>query len=553
VLLVAGLLVVGELLDRTGVVQSVGAWIIRAGGGSETRLLVLIMVSAALLSGVMSSTAVVAIFIPIVLKVAAKTKLNAKRMLMPMAYAAMISGMLTLIATAPNLVVSYELVESGYRPLGFFSFFPIGVVILIIGIVYVLLIGRRMLGGEGESEEKSAGRTIRDLWTEYGLDEHVHRLGLKADSPLVGATIGEAAVESRYGVRVLAIESRGKRDTSERVVPADSHDEMHAADVLLVMGQPEPISRFGAEEQLDLSTDTERDRQRTLHEYGAGVVLIHPDCQFVGKSLRDIDFRARFGVQVLGIRRGRRLLDGFVDVPLSSADTLLVAGSWNRIAKLRGEVHDFVLLELPVEFEEARPAHRRAPIALAIVLGMVLLSVFNIVPIVAAVLIAVLAIVFTRCLTMEDAYRSISWSSLVLLAGMLPVATALEKTGGTEIVVGSLVSGIGSAGPYAMMTVLFFLTAVLSLFLSNTATAVLMAPVAISTAQALDVSPYPFAIVVLIAASSAFATPIASPVVTLVVEPGRYRFADFVKVGAPLMLLAYVATLIVTPIFFPLY
>jgi di/tricarboxylate transporter len=229
-----------------------------------------------------------------------------------------------------------------------------------------------------------------------------------------------------------------------------------------------------------------------------------------------------------------------------------VAGSWNRIAKLRDEMHDFVLLELPAEFEEVRPAHRRAPIAIGILLGMVLLSASGLVPVVAAVLIAALAAVATRCLTMEDAYRSVSWSSVVLLAGMLPVADALEKTGGTDILVNSVVSGLGSSGPYAMMTLLFFLTAGLSLFLSNTASAVLIAPVAIHSALAMGVSPYPFAIIVLIGASAAFASPVASPVVTLVVEPGRYRFVDFVKVGTPLMLLTYIVAIIVTPIIFPL-
>jgi di/tricarboxylate transporter len=552
VLLVACLLVVGEVLDRTGVVQSVGAWILRVGAGNESRLLVLIMVSAALLSSVMSSTAVVAIFIPIVLKVAAQTGLNPARMLMPMAFAAMISGTLTLIATPPNLVLSYELETAGFEPLGFFSFFPIGAVILVLGVVYILLVGRRLLAKKEVAGAKSSRRTLPDLWEAYGLRARVHRVGVPATSPLAGAIIGEAGVESRYQVRILALERPAGRREAARVVPASSHDRMRAGDTLLVLADPEAIAAFSGAEQLDASTHTERDRQRMLREYGAGVAMVHPDCQFVGRSLREIDFHERYGLQVIGIRRGGKLLDDFSSASLAVADTLLVAGKWSRIAKLRDEAHDFVLLELAAEHDEARPAHRKAPVAIAIVVGMVLLSVFNVVPIVAAALMAVLAIVFTRCLPMEGAYQAISWSSLVLLAGMLPVATALERTGGTDVVVGGLVAGVGSAGPYAMMTVLFFVTAGLSLFLSNTATAVLMAPVAIQTAGALGVSPRTFAVVVLVAASSAFATPIASAVVTLVVEPGRYRFFDFVKVGAPLMLLAYLAAILVVPIVFPL-
>jgi di/tricarboxylate transporter len=542
VLLVAGLLVVGEMLDRTGVAQSIGTWIIRTGGSSETRLLVLIMLAAAALSSVMSSTAVVAIFIPIVFKVVAKTGLEASRMLLPMSFAAMISGMLTLIATTPNLVVSAELKYSGFQQLGFFSFLPIGLVVLAVGIVYMLLIGRRLLPGGQEAPTPDSIRTLQDLKDDFELDHQVRRMRVTAQSPLVGKSIDVSEIKERYNVHALHIETS----------TIDMPDEAQVENVLLALGNPADILRFEEEEKLLLLEDSERDRRRMLHEYGAGVVLIHPDCQFIGKSLREMEFCSRYGIHVVGVRRTKKQLADFDNVPLFSGDTLLVAGSWNRIAKLRDEMHDFVLLELPAEFEEVRPAHRRAPIAIGILLGMVLLSASGLVPVVAAVLIAALAAVATRCLTMEDAYRSVSWSSVVLLAGMLPVADALEKTGGTDILVNSVVSGLGSSGPYAMMTLLFFLTAGLSLFLSNTASAVLIAPVAIQSALAMGVSPYPFAIIVLIGASAAFASPVASPVVTLVVEPGRYRFVDFVKVGAPLMLLTYIVALIVTPIIFPL-
>ena len=552
VILVASLLVVGEMLDRTGVAQSIGTWIIRTGGNNETRLLVLIMLAAAALSSIMSSTAVVAIFIPIVFKVAAKTSLDASRMLLPMSYAAMISGMLTLIATTPNLVVSAELEYSGFQPLGFFSFFPIGLVVLAVGIVYILLVGRRLLPGGQEASTPEPNRTLQDLRGDFGLNHQLRRVRVTAQSPLVGKLISETDVENRYQVYVLGIDASDKPGRLNTTVKNDVDNELQVENVLLVLGNPDDILCFEEEQNLQLLPDSNRDRQRMLHEHGACVVLIHPDCRFIGKSLREIEFRSWYGVHVVGIRRGKRPLDDLDNQPLASGDALLVEGFWSRIAKLRDEVHDFVLLELPAEFEEVRPAHRRAPIAIGILLGMVVLSASGLVPVVAAVLIAALAAVASRCLTMEDAYRSISWSSIVLLAGMLPVADALEKTGGMDILVDTVVLGIGSAGPYAMMTLLFFLTAGLSLFLSNTASAVLIAPVAIQSALAMDVSPYTFAVVVLIGASAAFASPVASPVVTLVVEPGRYRFVDFMKIGTPLILLTYIVTLIVTPILFPL-
>jgi di/tricarboxylate transporter len=552
VILVASLLVVGEMLDRTGVAQSIGTWIIRTGGNNETRLLVLIMLAAAALSSIMSSTAVVAIFIPIVFKVANRTGLEASRMLLPMSYAAMISGMLTLIATTPNLVVSAELEYSGFQPLGFFSFFPIGLVVLAVGIVYILFVGRRLLPDAKEASTPEPNRTLQDLRDDFGLNHQVHRARVTAQSPLVGKLIGETDVENRYQVYVLGIDALDKPGRQNTTLKNDTDNALEVENVLLVLGNADDISTFAEEQNLQLLPDSNRDRQRMLHEHGACVVLIHPDCRFIGKSLREIEFRSWYGVHVVGIRRGKTPLDDRDNQPLASGDALLVEGFWSRIAKLRDEVHDFVLLELPAEFEEVRPAHRRAPIAIGILLGMVVLSASGLVPVVAAVLIAALAAVASRCLTMEDAYRSISWSSIVLLAGMLPVADALYKTGGMDILVDTVVSGIGSAGPYAMMTLLFFLTAGLSLFLSNTASAVLIAPVAIQSALAMDVSPYTFAVVVLIGASAAFGSPVASPVVTLVVEPGRYRFVDFMKVGAPLMLLTYIAALIVTPILFPL-
>jgi di/tricarboxylate transporter len=551
VLLVAGLLVVGEALDRTGVAQSIGNLIVRVGGNSETRLLVLLMVAAAMLSSVMSSTAVVAIFIPIVFKISAKTHISTARLLMPMSLAAMISGMLTLIATPPNLVVSNALQSFNLEPLGFFSFLPIGVVVLALAIGYMLLFGRHMLGDKNDDVVRNAGRTVAELSEAFQLSARVQRLYVSARSPLVGKTIGEVALKSRYGVRVMSIEYQAPLGQPHKISMADSDDRLDADCLLLVVGPPEAIARICETETLTVLLDTEHDRRRWLHEVGLGVVLIHPESEWIGKSLKDSGFRSRYGVHVLGVQRGKKSLGDYLDQPLDVADLLLVAGSWNRISRLNNRKHDFVVLEMPVEYADARPAHQKAPIAIAILAAMVLATVLNIVPVVTAVLMAALATIVTRCLTMEDAYRAIPWSTIVLLAGMLPVADALNQTGGTEYLVSGLVNSVGSAGPYAMMTLLFVLTCGLSLFLSNTATAVLIAPVAIQAAEALDVSPYPFAIVVLIAASSAFASPVASPVVALVVEPGRYRFVDFVKVGGPLILLAFLVTMLVTPLLFP--
>lgn len=551
VLLVAGLLVVGAMLERTGVAQSIGMWIIRVGGVNESRLLVLIMLAAATLSSIMSSTAVVAIFIPIVLRVAAKSGSNPARMLMPMSYAAMISGMLTLIATTPNLVVSETLAKNGFKPLGFFSFMPIGLSVLAIGVIYVLLFGRRMLGAPQADSVGVAPRSMPEMWEDFDVSNRGLLLRVGRGTGLVGKSIKEAQIETRYGVWILIVGSVGRGGKPVGFTLARPEDVLQEDSLLVAVGARHRLDEFIQQESLTLAPEEEGDRRRLFHEYGSAIVLLHPDIQFAGKSLRELDFRTRFGIHVLGVRRGGKTLEEFADLPLAAGDSLLVAGAWSRIGKLRERLHDFVLLEMPSEYEEARPAYRKAPIAMAIVFAMVALTVFDIVPVVTSVLMAAMAAILTRCLTMEDAYRSISWSSIVLLAGMLPVALALRKTGGTDLIVDSIISGLGSAGPYALMSLLFFLTAGLSLFLSNTASAILIAPVAIQAAEVLGMSPYPFAVTVLVGASAAFASPVASPVVALVVEPGRYRFVDYVKVGMPLMVLTYIVTMVVTPLIFP--
>lgn len=551
VILVAALLVVGEMLDRTGVARAVGDWILKKGGTHETRLLIFIMVGAAILGSVMSSTAVVAIFIPIVLRIAAETNLNVSRMLIPMSYAALISGMLTLIATTPNIVVHEELKAAGYDGFGFFTFAPVGVVVLAVAIVYVLLVGRRLLPGEVHTTSGGkSGRSLLELWNNFDIGENIDRLGIPADSPLTGKTIAEIRLETQYQVRILGILRRAPRG-EERIAAPSPTTSLQAQDVLLVVGKAADNDRLLAEQSLTRQPATERDRQRWLWEMGGAAVLVHPESRLIGKSLHEAEFRSNYDLHVLGLRRGKEALADFKDVSLHASDSLFVVGPWSRIQQLQSHTHDFVVLEVPTEHAEIVPSYRQMPIAFAILVAMVLLTMFNVVPLVTAVLMAALAAVFTRCLTMEDAYRSIHWSSLVLVAGMLPLADALDKTGGTRLIVDALMAAVGDASPYVMLSVIFFLTAGLGMVLSNTASAVLVAPIAMYTASALDVSPYPFAVAVLIAASAAYSTPVSTPVVTLVVDPGRYKFLDFVKVGMPLLFLTYLATLVVAPLVFP--
>ncbi len=273
----------------------------------------------------------------------------------------------------------------------------------------------------------------------------------------------------------------------------------------------------------------------------------------VNSSLIELNFRQHHNLTVLGVQRMGKLLEHeFSNTPLEFGDTLLVAGGWKDIALLQEERENFLILNLPSEMEEVAPNKEKAPFALAILAGMLILMTFNLVPSVTAVLLAALAMVMTGSLSMTEAYRSLNAQSLVLIAGMLPMAIALDKTGGVLFIANALVDGLGDYGPFALMAGLFVLTSIFSQFISNTATTVLVAPIAVASAAALDVSVYPILMTVAIAASTAFATPVASPVNTLVLGPGGYRFIDFVKMGVPLQIIVMVITLLTVPLLFPL-
>lgn len=547
VILVASLLIVGEMLDRTGVARAVGSFILSRGGKSETKLLILTMISAALLGSVMSSTAVVAVFIPIVAKIAAETGVRRERLLMPVSYAALISGMLTLIATTPNIVVSEELQVSGSPGFGFFDFTLVGLAVLAVGIVYILTIGRKLLPTHEDADgDGRRVRTTAELLEEFRGETETDSFRLLADSRVVGKPIKEARLSEIAGADFIGLRRR------DQYIPAPRSDTvLQEGDILLINGEKEAIESLRVNVGGKREPVSPQELQRWLWQGGGATILVHPDSSLIGRSLRESRLRTDHGVHALGLRQGKQAVEDFQDAKLQAGDMLLVVGAWERIDRLRDRAHDFIVVEVPRERTERVEAHRKMPIALAILAVMVLLSLFNLVPLTAAVLIAALAAILTRCLSMEDAYRAIHWPSIVLIAGLLPLADALAVTGGTDYVVNIMLQTFGDLGPRVVLTAVFFLTAAIGLFLSNTASAVLVAPIAIFAAERIGVSPYPMAIAVVFAASAAFVTPVSSPVVTLVVEPGRYRFLDFVKVGLPMLILTWLVVLILAPMIFP--
>ncbi|MGZ8409055.1 MAG: SLC13 family permease [Hyphomicrobium sp.] len=540
VLMIGGLFIIGEALVTTGVAAALGAWLARVGHGSETRLIVLLMLVVASIGAFMSSTGIVAIFIPVVLGLVAKTGASRSRLMMPLSVAALISGLLTLIATPPNLVVSAALTDRGLDALGFFELTPIGMAVLTVAIIYMVTAGRRLLD-RPEPKADRAGVSVAEFLASYGLIDQFRALRIEPGSSLIGRTVGEAKVRTSYGVTLVAIARH--RGTTPGVVAALADTVMRSGDLLAVAAPADLLDRFAEAEHLREEPVDDRLRTAAGQEVGVAEVMLAPDASLIGKTLRKAQFRSRRGLTVLAIKHRGQVVDGnLIDTPIKFGDLMLVAGGWPLIARLQEDPGEFVVLRLPQELKSIAPAPARAPIALGILAAMIAIMTAGLLPNVIAVLLAALAVVGTGCVAAKGVYRSVGWSTLVLIAGMLPLATALDKTGVTAAMATGLTHLLADLGPYAMLGALFLITAAAGLFISNTATAVLIAPVAIGAAQDLGVSTHAFAVTVAVACSCAFVTPVSSPVNTLVLEPGRYGFSDFVKVGLPLLMLTLIVT-----------
>ncbi|MEX5411737.1 SLC13 family permease [Atlantibacter hermannii] len=553
VILIAALFVIGDGLVRTGVATQMGSWLVQMSGSSETRMLVLLMLTVAGLGAFMSSTGVVAIFIPVVLSVSMRMKTSPSRLMMPLSFAGLISGMMTLVATPPNLVINSELLREGLAGFHFFSVTPLGLVILLLGIVYMLVMRGALTGSsKDEGADTWRRRTFRELIKEYRLAGRARRLAIRPGSPMIGQRLDDLKLRERYGANVIGLE-RWRR-FRRVIVNVHGVTEFRARDVLLIdmSASDVDLRQFCSEQLLEpMILRGEYFSDQAL-DVGMAEVSLIPDSEIVGKTVREIGFRTRYGLNVVGLRRnGEPLDEGIVNEPLELGDILLVVGDWKLIAHLSQKKRDFLVLNLPVEEGDASPAHSQAPHAIFCLALMVALMLTDEIPNPVAAIIACLLMGKFRCIDAESAWKAIHWPSIILIVGMMPFALALQKTGGVELIVEGLMRLGGGYGPYLMLICLFVMCATIGLFISNTATAVLMAPIALAAAKSMGVSPYPFAMMVAMAASAAFMTPVSSPVNTLVLGPGNYRFSDFVKIGVPFTLIVMVVCVILIPLLFP--
>jgi len=553
VILIAALFIIGDGLVRTGVATSMGAWLIKVAGNSEIKMLVYLMLTVACLGAFMSSTGVVAIFIPVVLSVATRMQTSPSRLMMPLSFAGLISGMMTLVATPPNMVINSELLRAGMDGFGFFSVTPIGVVVLVLGVIYMLLM-RFMLNGEKQEPLREGGKrsSFRDLIKAYHLTGRARRLAIRPGSPMIGQRLDDLKLREHYGANVIGVE-RWRR-FRRVIVNVNGVSEFRARDVLLIdmSAADVDLRQFCGEQMLEpMILRGEYFSEQAL-DVGMAEISLIPDSERVGKTVREMAFRTRYGLNIVGLKRDGVAMEGaVVDEPLQVGDIMLVVGNWRQISQLAQTGRDFVVHNMPIEESDASPAHSQAPHAVFCLMLMVALMLTDEIPNPVAAIIACLLMAKFRCIDAASAYKAIHWPSVILIIGMMPFALALQKTGGIDLVVKGLMELGGSRGPYFMLICLFVMCAVIGLFISNTATAVLMAPIALAAAKSMGVSPYPFAMMVAMAASAAFMTPVSSPVNTLVLGPGKYSFSDFVKIGVPFTVLVMVVCVLLIPVLFP--
>jgi len=560
VLMIAGLFVVGAGILRTGLAAMAGQLLLKWSGNSELKLFVLLLIIVGSVGAFMSNTGTVALMMPIVVSIAISMKESPSKFLLPLSYVASLSGLMTLIASPPNLIVSQLLVERGYQKLGFFEVTPIGIVGMIAGILYLVLVRNILLPRDKSKTQTTTGYKLspKTIVKQYDLNNRLFKVFVPEDSPIIGTSLAELKLPAKYALCMMKIHRKSQDGIN--LLPmtyqemAGPKSVIHALDELYVQGDDENIACLAKDYSLVVQelTENEADELVTKH-LGIAEVLLTPNSSFINETVSSLGFREKYNLNIIGINyRGSYKLQDMVTHKLKFGDAILVQGAWDEILVLAKETQDVVVVGQPKEHASVAAATGKAGIAGAIMLLMIGLMAFEVFPAVISVMIGAVLMILTGCLrNMEDAYSNMNFESIVLVAAMLPMATALEKTGGMVILSNGIIDALGSYGPYGVLIGIYVLTVIFGQFISNTATAVLFAPIAMNAAIAMDANPTTFMIGVAVAASMAFATPIASPTNALVMTAGGYKFMDFVKIGVPLQIVMFIVMMLAVPFFFP--
>lgn len=567
VIMMIGLFVVGGAIMQTGLAKLAGNKLMALSRGNETITFLLVMLVTSFIGAFVSNTGTVALMMPIIMSIAAGSGMQSSRFLMPLAFAGSLGGMLTLIGTPPNLVIDEVLTEGGYQPLAFFSFFPVGIIVIAIGIIVLMPLSKIFLSKKQSGKKKKQGKSLDDLVDEYQLLDNLHRYIVPSRRPsaaldengeqmdIVGKTLKDLSIQKKYGVSIIEIRNEKKsrlglvKDVSQNMAKSSSTIQVH--DTLYIIGEEEKMKRFASDYGLRKMKDVKID----FYDLGLTEIVVMPTSNFAGLRIGEANLRKRFGINVLGVKRGDEYItDNLIATKLHVGDMLLVQGEWTNLAHLATDTSNWVVIDQPEKTADKVLLDYKAPVAAAIMLLMIAMMVFDFIPVapVTAVIIAGLLTVFAGCFrNVEAAYKTINWESIVLIAAMMPMSTALEKTGASALVSQGLVESLGSMGPTALLAGIYFTTSLMTMFVSNTATAVLMAPIALVAAQQVGVSPYSFLFAVTLGASMCFASPFSTPPNALVMKAGGYTFMDYVKVGLPLQIIIGVVMTFVLPLLFP--
>lgn len=531
-IMILGLLILTASLVRTGMVQLVSRQILRSVGESRTRLYWVIMGSAAVLSALMSNTATAAFFVPMTIGLSRRFKMNPSKLLMPLAFATILSSSITLVSTSTNVVVSGLITEYGLAPLGMFELAPVGIPILLVGLLYMWLIGRHLIPIR-EREVTDFQEDILSYCSEFKVT---------ADSPWVGKTLDEIGLGKEYDLTIIRI----LKEPGYHVEPR-ANTVLQEGDKVLVEGNRNDLVTLKEQDLVEFTGEFEEETKITEDLHMAEVILL-PGSPLIGRTLWGLDFRERYGLQVLGINRKDETIRRRISrTRLQVGDQLLLQGDPETIQSLSKNNSFRVVtgkLDLPIKTE-------RAPIALGIFIAVLLLVSFNILSLPVAVMFGALAAFITRCITPTEAYRQVNWNAWLLISCMLALGVAMEITGLADLIADQIVALIGADHPILLLSAFFFASLLLTQPMSNQAAAVVVIPVAIQTANQLALNPRTFAVMIAVGASCSFITPL-EPACLMVYGPGNYRFFDFVKVGSILTFLIFIIAILMVPWIWPL-
>ena len=543
VITVWAIYIVSASLAYTGIAEFIGRFLERIGGHNESRLIFVIMLAVGVMSAFMNNIGATAVLLPVVITLAKKAQIPVSKLLIPLAFGSLLGGVTTLIGTPPNILANTKLIEAGLTPFKLFDFAPMGLIIMSSSILYMVLVGRHLLPAHSDTthSEKSA-----DLSTEYKLNQFLAELEILPDSFLIDQTIIDSKLGEQFDINIIGVKRNG-----QLILGINPNIHLRENDILFVQGEKAKLDAISNKIGVKHSPNPKLTaKDLTSSEAIVAEAVVSQKAPFLGRTLASANFRSRYGISVLAIWREEAPIRGRLKrTQLRLGDTLLIHGRQENVEALRDDAA-FLLLKAP---ETLSPRINKAPINLLIFVSMITLVGLGVLDIAVAAVLGAILSVLTGCLNMDEAYKSIEWKTVFLIAGMLPLGIAMEKTGTADLLSEIIVNTAGRFGPTGILSGLFLLTTLLTAFMSNAAVAALVTPIAIQTAVTFGINPHPLVMGVAIAASNSFVTPIGHQACILVYGPGGYRFFDYAKVGLPLTILIWLLLILFLPTLWPFY